>query len=73
MAARFHPEWIEDCRKWRGRDLTGEFAHWCYDWDGLPVDETTAEWSACGCYTPMDFIRIGLRHPIIALMAWLRN
>lgn len=38
-----------DCIKWRGRPLTGKFAHWCYDWDGLPVDETCAEFSACCC------------------------
>ncbi len=35
--------------KWRKRVLTGEHAHFCNDWDGLPVDETTPEWP-CGCY-----------------------
>ena len=43
--------------------LTGEFAHYCWEWDGLPVDETchqtmkddkgqlheVGEWP-CGCY-----------------------
>lgn len=43
-------EWEADCMKWRGRVLTGRFAHWCYDWDGLPVDETTPdEFECCGC------------------------
>lgn len=43
-------EWQEDCRKWRGVVLHGEKAHWCYDWDGLPVDETTPEFSSCTCF-----------------------
>jgi hypothetical protein len=43
--------WITDCLKWRGKVLTGENCHWCYDWDGLPVDETTPEWDCCACYT----------------------
>jgi hypothetical protein len=40
--------WIDDCEKWRGRLLTGDYAHWCDDWDGLPIDETTPEWP-CAC------------------------
>lgn len=40
--------WASDCRHWRGRVLTGPGAHWCDEWDGLPVDETTPEWP-CGC------------------------
>lgn len=54
----------EDCLRWRGSMLTGDFAHWCGEWDGLPVDETCnwevkngrgealgtcGEWP-CGCY-----------------------
>lgn len=56
----------EDCLRWRGSMLTGDFAHWCWDWDGLPVDETCrwetkdhngdpftgGEWP-CGCYIGM--------------------
>lgn len=42
------PEFIEDCMKWRGRALTGKYAHWCWDWDGLPIDETCEEWP-CVC------------------------
>ena len=41
--------WCADCMKWRGRVLTGKFRHWCFEWDGLPVDETTPEWE-CGCF-----------------------
>lgn len=36
-------EWIADCLKWRGELLNGYHAHWCAEWDGLPVDETTVE------------------------------
>ena len=40
--------WRRDCMKWRGQVLTGKYCHWCYDWDELPVDETTPEWP-CSC------------------------
>lgn len=39
---------IEDSMRWRGRVLTGKYAHWCFDWDDLPIDETCLEWP-CGC------------------------
>lgn len=42
--------WVEDCYKWRGAVLTGKYRHWCHDWDGLPVDETTPEWDCCSCF-----------------------
>ena len=45
------PEWEEDCLKWRGVVLTGKKAHWCLDWDGLPVDETTPEFECCTCFS----------------------
>jgi len=49
MAERWiEHKWDTDCMHWRGRVLTGRYAHWCYDWDGLPIDETTSEWP-CGC------------------------
>jgi hypothetical protein len=55
-ASTKNPEWVQDCLRWRGKVLTGEKAHWCWDWDGLPVDETTPEIDACTCYdeTPND-------------------
>ena len=43
------PDWIEDCMRWRGRVLTGKHAHWCHDWDCLPIDETTDEFP-CACF-----------------------
>jgi hypothetical protein len=42
-------DWIEDCQRWRGEVLTGVAAHWCWDWDDLPVDETTDEITSCTC------------------------
>lgn len=43
-------EWAADCMLWRKRILTGSKAHWCSDWDGLPVDETTPEFECCTCF-----------------------
>jgi len=43
-----------DSMHWRGRILTGQLAHWCYDWDLLPVDETTIEIESCTCVTAED-------------------
>lgn len=52
-------DFAEDCMQWRGRILTGRYAHWCYDWDGLPVDETTAdEFDCCTCYSPASVFRL---------------
>lgn len=41
-------DWKQDCLKYRGKVLTGEYGHWCMEWDQLPVDETCPEWP-CGC------------------------
>lgn len=41
-------DWIDDCARWRGRTLKGDYAHWCPDWDYLPIDETCSEWP-CPC------------------------
>ena len=43
-----HPHFVEDCKVWRGRVLTGKYAHWCPEWDDLPMDETCSEWP-CDC------------------------
>lgn len=49
-AATRSEAWSKDCMKYRGRVLTGCFAHWCMDFDCLPVDETTPEWECCNCF-----------------------
>lgn len=40
----------ETCLRERGRILAGQYRHYCPDWDGLTVDETTPEWEGCTCY-----------------------
>ena len=45
-------EWQADCRHWYGVVLRGEFAHYCLDWDGLPIDETCMEFTCCNCFDP---------------------
>ena len=42
-------QWADDCQRWRGEMLTGVLSHWCWDWDGLPVDETMPEIECCTC------------------------
>lgn len=43
--------WKEDCWKWHGRELNGAKAHWCPDFDDLPIDETCEEeMKICKCY-----------------------
>ena len=41
---------ISDSLTWFGVTLRGEFLHYCPDWDGLPIDETTTEFAVCHCY-----------------------
>lgn len=43
------PDWVTDCKRWIGITLTGKYAHWCFEWDGLPVDETSNEFASCSC------------------------
>lgn len=43
-----HPAFVEACMRYRGHVLSGKYAHWCPDWDDLPIDETCSEWP-CGC------------------------
>jgi len=51
--AEFVPsaDWIEDCMHWHGKVLTGNNAHWCPEWDDLPIDDTCVmEMSCCLCF-----------------------
>ena len=48
-------DWIEDSTHWWGRVLDGAFAHWCLDWDELPIDSTCMEIIACTCYDSPEF------------------
>lgn len=48
----YSEDWEKDCQKYHGRVLTGNYAHYCYDWDSLPIDESLPEWETCICYDP---------------------
>jgi len=50
MRLPWSQEWFDDCKKWRGRVLEGYYRHWCFEWDELPVDETTPEFDCCLCF-----------------------
>jgi hypothetical protein len=43
-------DWIEDSIKYHGKILRGTYAHWCTEWDDLPIDETCVEFKSCTCY-----------------------
>lgn len=43
-------DWYQDSMRWMGEVLTGAAAHWCTDWDDLPIDETCMEYKCCGCF-----------------------
>ncbi len=42
--------WVNDCIRWRGEVLHGHHIHWCFEYDGLPVDETSQEYAHCNCF-----------------------
>jgi len=43
-------DWAEDCMACYGQILLGKYAHFCYEFDGLPIDETCREFLCCKCY-----------------------
>jgi hypothetical protein len=43
-------EFNEDCMEFYGQILTGEFRHFCPDWDYLPIDETCYTFEHCLCH-----------------------
>ena len=38
-----YTDWVADCYLYWGYTLTGKHAHWCPEWDFLPVDESCGE------------------------------
>lgn len=42
-------DWIQDCLEAYGDVLRGKKAHWCPDWDFMPIDETCDEIEGCTC------------------------
>lgn len=48
-------EFQKECIRWHGKNLTGNYAHYCPDWDYLPIDDTCVEFQSCTCpKLPMD-------------------
>lgn len=43
-----------DWKMWRGNIPMGRLAHYCYDWDFLPVDENSPEFDGCHCFKPEE-------------------
>ena len=43
------PTWSADWQRWHGDRPEGRLAHWCDDWDGLPIDEQCMEFMCCTC------------------------
>lgn len=43
-------DWIDDCMHFWGKVLDGKYAHWCPEWDELPIDETCKEFENCICF-----------------------
>lgn len=43
-------EWAEDCLRYWDTVLIGDFGHWCWEWDELPIDETCKEFEVCTCF-----------------------
>jgi len=42
--------WEEECMHFYNKVLDGEYRHYCYEWDGLPIDETCFEYKCCTCF-----------------------
>jgi len=42
-------EFEKECLRWHGRNLTGNYAHYCPDWDYFPIDDTCVEFQSCTC------------------------
>ena len=48
--------WREDCLHFWGKELVGEYRHWCPEWDYLPVDETCEEFTCCLCFDDTNIL-----------------
>ena len=38
-----------DWASWYKELPIGKYAHWCNDWDGLPIDSSFEEFQSCNC------------------------
>ena len=47
----FQRDWDKECKRWYGRSLPiTRFAHFCTDWDFLPINEHRPEFEGCTCF-----------------------
>lgn len=46
----WNASWETICLRYRGRVLKGKLAHYCGDWDFLPIEEGDEEMKSCTCY-----------------------
>lgn len=50
--------WETACRFYRGRVLTGPLCHYCWDWDGLPIEFGDEEMAACTCFAGQEIAQL---------------
>lgn len=46
-------DWETDCLHWYGKILRGPDAHWCLEFDDLPINAWCSEYQACLCKKSM--------------------
>ncbi len=37
-------------------NLKGKYKHYCLEWDGMPLDETSVDFHCCGCFEGKEFL-----------------
>lgn len=47
-------DWNVEWFRWNGMRPPGVYAHWCEEWDYLPIDEHCPEFFCCSCYEASD-------------------
>jgi hypothetical protein len=51
MTALSKKLWDKDTTHFYGKPLENtKWAHWCHEWDGLPLNETLGEFYYCRCF-----------------------
>lgn len=49
----YQEELLNDMVRYHGTTPCGFFAHYCSDYDGLPIDEFTYEFVFCNCFNKL--------------------
>lgn len=42
-------EWEKETKRYYGRVIGGPDAHWCHEYDGLPINAFSVEYQNCLC------------------------